>query len=132
MNKSSDNGEKTMATQDLFRVTIAFTDPDSEQREAEALKLLPQLKEMDEVESVERVATVTPEGGKGLGFLPGWLTAQVNLENGKQVLGFLGNRLVGKSIELEVEGNGRKLKVKASNQEELRAVIAEAERFIQG
>ena len=56
----------------------------------------------------------------------------MNLENGKKVLGFLGNRLAGKSIELEVEGNGRKLKVKASNQEELRSVIAEAERFIQG
>ena len=121
-----------MTTQDLFRLTIAFMDPDSDQREAEALKLLPQLKAMDEMESVERVATVTPEGAKGLGFLPGWLMAEVNLENGKQVLGFLGNRLVGKSIELEVEGNGRKLKAKASNQEELRAVIAEAERFIQG
>lgn len=52
MNESSENSEKNMATQDLFRVTIAFTDPDSEQREAEALKLLPQLKAMDEVESV--------------------------------------------------------------------------------
>ena len=132
MNESSENSEKNMATQDLFRVTIAFTDPDSEQREAEALKLLPQLKAMDEVESVERLATATPELGKGLGFLPGWLVAQVNLENGKKVLGFLGNRLAGKSIELEVEGNGRKLKVKASNPEELRSVIAEAERFIQG
>ena len=121
-----------MATQDMLRVTIAFTDPDVDQREKEALKLLPQLKDFDEVESVERVATETPEGGKGLGFLPGWLMAQVNVENGKKVLGFLGNRLAGKSIELEVEGNGRKLKVKASNPEESRAVIAEAERFIQG
>ena len=123
---------KTMATQDLFRVTIAFTDPDADQREAEALKLLPQLNDLDNVESVKRVPRMTPEGGKGGGFLPGWLVTQVSLENGKQLLGFLGNRLVGKSIELEVEGNGRKLKVKASNQEELRAVIAEAERFIQG
>jgi hypothetical protein len=132
MNESFENGEKTMATQDLFRVTIAFTDSDVDDREAEALKLLPQLKDLGEVESVERVATVTPEGGKGLGFLPGWLVAQVNVENGKKVLGFLGNRLAGKSIELEVEGNGRKLKVKASSPEELRLVIAQAEQFIKG
>ena len=131
MNESSRN-DKIMATQDLFRVTIAFTDSDVDDREAEALKLLPQLKDLGEVESVERVATVTPESGKGLGFLPGWLVAQVNVENGKKVLGFFGNRLAGKSIELEVEGNGRKLKVKASSPEELRSVIAQAEQFIQG
>ncbi len=29
-----------MATQDLFRVTIAFTDPDSEQRKVEALEVI--------------------------------------------------------------------------------------------
>jgi hypothetical protein len=48
------------------------------------------------------------------------------------LLGFLGDRLSGKTIELEVEGNGKKLKVKASSREELQAAIAEAEKFIQG
>jgi hypothetical protein len=123
-----------MTHQDIVTITIAFTDPELEptEREEEALKLLPQLRDLDEVEAVERVSQPTPEGGKGLGFIPGWLTAQVTVENGKKLLGFLGGRLAGKTIEIEVEGNGKKLKVKASNQDELKVAIAEAERFING
>jgi hypothetical protein len=123
-----------MTPQDMLHITIAFTDPELEptEREEEALKLLPQLRDLDEVEAVERVSQPTPEGGKGLGFIPGWLMTQVTAENGKKLLGFLGGRLAGKSIEIEVEGNGKKLKVKASNQDELKVAIAEAERFING
>ena len=58
--------------------------------------------------------------------------AEVNPENGKKLSGFLGDRLSGKTIELEVEGNGKKLKVKASSREELEMAIAQAEKFIQG
>jgi hypothetical protein len=128
------NAGRSMTPQDMLQITIAFIDPelDSNEREAEALKLLPQLRDLDEVEVIERVAQPTPEGGKGLGFIPGWLMTQVSLENGKKLLGFLNGRLAGKTIELEVEGNGKKLKVKASNQDELKTAIAEAERFING
>jgi len=45
-------------------------------------------------------------------------------------MGFLGDRLGGKPIELQVEDNGRKLSVKAHSREELEAAIKAAQAFI--
>jgi hypothetical protein len=119
--------------QQPFKVTIAFTDPSLEEaeRDADAQNLLRQLNQLDEVESVARVPDLNvPRGSMGAGFLVGLLQAEVNAENTKKVLGFLGNRLSGKMIELEVEGAGKRLKVKARNPAELAAVIEEAKNFL--
>jgi hypothetical protein len=123
-----------MTEQSLFQMTIGFQDADlsDEERDGLAVRLMEQLRELDGVE-VGRVPEVAPDGSKsGLGFLAGLLMAEVNKENGKKLLGFLGDRLSGKMIELEVEGNGKKLKVKASSREELQMAITQAEKFIQG
>lgn len=89
-------------------------------------------KEMDEVDQVNRVVDPNPpEGNKSVGgFLVGLLTAEVSVANAKKLLGFLGDRLSGKPIELEVEGNGKKLKVSAHSREELEAAIKAAQDFI--
>jgi hypothetical protein len=119
-----------------FNVVIAFTDPamDIEEREEEAQNLLDQMQELEEVEDVDRILDPNPpEGNKALGgFLVGMLTAEVNPANAKKIMGFLGDRLSGKTIEMEVEANGRKLKVKASSQAELISAIEAAQKFITG
>jgi hypothetical protein len=75
----------------------------------------------------------SPERNMSLGgFLVGILLAEVNPANGKKLLGFLGDRLGGKPIELSVEANGRKLTVKAYSREELEAAIKLAQEFISG
>ncbi|MDJ0575553.1 MAG: hypothetical protein QNJ65_10360 [Xenococcaceae cyanobacterium MO_234.B1] len=48
----------------------------------------------------------------------------------KQFMGFLGERLSGKTIEMEVTANGKSLKVKVSNQTELTAAVQATEQFI--
>ena len=115
------------------KLTIAFNDPDldSEELEEQAQNLLAQMRDVDEIETVDRVLDPNPPvGNKAVGaILVGLLTAQVNKENAQKVMGFLGDRLGNKAIELEVEANGKKLKVKASSQEELEAAIAAAQRF---
>jgi hypothetical protein len=120
-------------TTETVKFTIHFTDPelDDEDRESQAQNLLHQLKDMDDVES-DRVADPNPpEGNKSVGaLLVGILTAEVNADNCKKVLGFLGDRLGGKPIELEVEANGRKLKVKAHSREELDAAMKAAQEFV--
>lgn len=117
-----------------FQLTIAFNDPDLnlEKREEQAQRLMAELKQMDEVDAVERVADPNPpEGSKAFGgFLMGLLKAEVSIANSKKLLGFLGDRLGGKPIELSVEGNGKKLSVKASSREELEAAIKAAQDFI--
>jgi hypothetical protein len=90
------------------------------------------MRELEEVEDVNRILDPNPpEASKALGgFLIGMLTAEVNPANVKKVMGFLGDRLSGKIIEMEVEANGRKLKVKASSQAELISAIEAAQTFI--
>ena len=125
-----------MSNASTITLTIAFDDPDlePEERDEQAQRFLAELKQVDEVESVERLLDPNPpEGNKSLGgFLVGMLLAEVNPANGKKLLGFLGDRLGGKPIELSVEANGRKLTVKAHSREELEAAIKAAQEFISG
>ncbi|XHX77079.1 MAG: hypothetical protein RBJ76_21965 [Stenomitos frigidus ULC029] len=122
-----------MAGEDI-KLTIAFNDSelDSEELEEQAQNLLAQMRELDEIETVDRVLDPNPpEGNKAVGaILVGLLTAQVNKENAQKLLGFLGDRLGNKAIELEVEANGKKLKVKASSQAELETAIEAAQKFV--
>jgi len=122
-----------MSENSIIKFTIAFNDPDldSEERDEQAQRFMNELKQMDEVE-VDRVLDPNPpEGNKAVGaILVGLLTTQVNKENAQKLMGFLGDRLGNKAIELEVEANGKKLKVKASSQAELEAAIAAAQKFV--
>jgi hypothetical protein len=116
------------------KLTIAFNDPDLEleEQDEQAQRLISELKQMDEVETVDRVLDPNPpEGNKALGgFLVGLLTAEVNATNAKKLMGFLGDRLGDKPIELSVEANGKKLTVKAHSREELQDAIQAAQDFI--
>ncbi|MBE9107478.1 hypothetical protein IQ229_21855 [Nostoc cf. edaphicum LEGE 07299] len=122
-----------MSSESNVKLTIALSNPDldAEEQERETRNLLREIKDLD-VESAELVAVrEIPEGSKALGgFLLGVLQAEVSIANFKKVLGFLRDRLGNKTIELEVEANGKKLKVKASSQQELMIAIAAAEKFI--
>jgi hypothetical protein len=113
---------------------IAFNDPDldAEEREGEVQKLLHELKQLDEVEEVDRVLDPHPPGGSKAfgGFLVGMLIAKVTPANIQRLFGFLRDRLSGKVIELHVEAHGKKLQVKASSQAELMAAIAAAQEFV--
>ncbi|WP_088893798.1 hypothetical protein [Leptolyngbya ohadii] len=113
-------------------IAIKNSDLDEEELEKAVQTLFLQIREMNEVESVNRVFdSAPPEGNKSLGgFIVGVLTAEVNFANAKAVFRFLGDRLGGKDIELEVEANGKKLKVKASSREELDYAIRAAQDFI--
>jgi hypothetical protein len=123
-----------MAAPAPVKLTIHFNDPDlePEERDEQAQQLLGELQAMDEVERVERVPDLNPpEGNKSIGgFLVGLLTTEITADNAKKLLQFLGDRLGGKPIELEVEGNGKKLKVSAHSREELAAAIQAAQDFI--
>ena len=114
-------------------ITLANPELDAGEQEKAAQNLLRELKELD-VESAGLVAvTEIPKGARSVGgFLVGVLQAEVSIANCKKVLGYLGDRLRNKTIELEVEANGKKLKVKASSQEELAAAIEQAQKFIAG
>jgi hypothetical protein len=117
-----------------IRVTIALKSPDLDDQELQESmeNLLPQLREVDGVEQANLVAVEEiPEGAKAVGgFLVGMLKAEVNPASIKALFSFLGDHLSGKTIEMEVEANGKKLKVKAGSQAELMAAIQAAREFV--
>ncbi|PSB18881.1 hypothetical protein C7B65_14020 [Phormidesmis priestleyi ULC007] len=123
-----------MKSEPNIKLTFNFNDPDltPDERDEQAQQLIAELKDVDEVETVKRVLDPNPpEGNKALGaILVGLLTAQVNAGNAKRVFEFLSDRLGGKAIELEVEANGKKLKVKAQSREELEVAIKAAQDFV--
>ncbi|NJL40493.1 MAG: hypothetical protein HC840_17880 [Leptolyngbyaceae cyanobacterium RM2_2_4] len=123
-----------MTSSASVKLTIAFNDPDldSEERDEQVQRLMAELKQVEEVGAVARVLDPNPpEGNKALGgFLVGLLSAEVSVANAQKLMGFLGDRLGGKPIELAVEANGKKLTVKAHSREELEAAIKAAQDFV--
>ncbi|WP_414585953.1 hypothetical protein [Scytonema sp. PCC 10023] len=124
-----------MADTSDVKLTITFTDPDldDEEKDEEVQKLLAQMKNLDEVEAVDRVINAdAPERTKSV---TGWVVAQlitfVKPENVKQVWGFLSDRLANKVIELEAEANGKKVKIKASSRQELEAAVKAIQELVE-
>lgn len=116
-----------------FTITLSDPDLDEEELDEATRNLLREMKELDEVEQASLVKVEQdPVGTKSVaGFILGMLQAEVSLANIKKLMGFLGDRLGGQPIEMEVEApNGRKLKVKASSREELLVAIQAAEDFV--
>lgn len=117
-----------------LKLTIEFNDPelDPEQRDEQAQFLMNELRDIDEIDTVDRVLVPNPpEASKAIGgFLVGSLMALVKVDDAKKLFDYLRDRLGGKTIEFTVEANGKKLAVKASSREELDYAIKAAEDFI--
>jgi hypothetical protein len=123
-----------MTSSPNLKLTIEFNDPelDPEKRDEQAQFLIAELRDLDEIETVDRILDPSPPAGNKAvgGFLVGLLMAEVNTDNAKKLFGYLRDRLGGKSIEFTVEANGKKLSVKASSREELDYAIKAATDFI--
>lgn len=117
-----------------FALTIAFTDPDltNEERDDELVSLFEDLNANSDIESVTRLRDPNPpDGNKSGGGLLDLLKADVSPANALKVLKFLGDRLGSKPISIEAESNGDKLKVSASNQEDLKFAIDQVNEFFE-
>ncbi len=112
---------------------IRFDDPELDDAELNlnTVQILEELRDSDDIETVERVPVVDlPEGNKSIGgFLSGLLKAEVNVGNLKKVIGFLSDRMGNRQISFEVEANGVKMKISANNREELESAIKAAQMF---
>lgn len=118
-----------------IQLTIDFNHPDldEEEKDKEVQKLLAQIKELDQVEDVERVLDPNPpEGNKAfLSFLTGLLMVEVSPANIKKLFGFLGERLGNKAIKLTVKApNGKEISVEASSKQEFEYAMQKAQDFL--
>jgi hypothetical protein len=117
-----------------IQVKITILDERLEDGEVQEIteNLLQDIKQEIEVESASLVPVEDlPKDSKSIGgFLLGMLTAEVNPANIKSLFRFLSDRLLGKTIEMEVTANGKTFKVKVSSTVELNAALKAAQEFI--
>lgn len=111
----------------IIDLTAAETDLDAEVLESRSLLLVDELQSGDLV-ATARLARETdlPAGAKSgtLAFIGGILTAEINRENLKKAMAFLGNRFYGKTLTLEYKGDGLETKLEYRNSEELEQALA--------
>jgi CHAT domain len=123
-----------MTNNSNIKLTIAFNDPelDPEELDVQSQRLMAELRDMDEVETVDRVLDPNPPGGnKSLGgFVPGMLATEIKPVNFNSLLDLVGDRYAQKSVEMEIEVGDRKIKVKATSQAELMAALPMVLKFI--
>jgi hypothetical protein len=123
-----------MADQSIFKLTIAFVDPelDAAEKDEEVQKLFSQTRYLDEFESVSRVRDSNiPEGSMGGGFLNGLLKLEFLVENATKISRFFVERLKKPiEFELEVSSTSKKMIIKANDVTELVAAIEAATKFI--
>ena len=120
------------------QLIIQFNDPalDEEECDRNYLRLIHELKNNPAIDAVHRVPVAAPSEARSepskstLTFIKNLLTAEITGDNLRPALQSLYNRLVKKTIEIEVEANGRRLKVTASSQEDLEVAIQNAQRFV--
>ncbi len=121
---------------DNVKLTLHIAEPDldAEEQDEAARRLLAQLRELDEVESAERVLDLNPPpGNKAMGgFLPGAVRAEVKPTNVRSLFGFLRDRSSYSPIEIEVEVGERKVRVKANSQEDLSAALQVVQQLMAG
>jgi len=118
-----------------FEVTISLNELglEDEDLQAEAQNLLPQLREVDGIETADLVTLVNaPQGTKSVsGFLLGLLKAQVNSANIQNLFKFLSDRFSRKTIKMVVKApDGRELNIEASSKEEFEFAKQQALEFL--
>ena len=104
-----------------FTFELDDAELEDEERLKFAQKLLPELRNLDEVEKADRAEEFTSEAGSkpGISTLIGTLTAQVSFKNIKGFLGFLGDRLQDKPIKIHVKVGDRETTIEAKSRKEL-------------
>ncbi len=119
------------------RVTITLSEPQLKEEELQEAVQNLQL-ELREVEGVTEADLIpveqAPPDSKGIGgFLLGQLKALVSLKHLKTLVNFVSQNLViGRTVKIKAEGNGRKLDIELSRPEDIDKVMPQVERFING
>ncbi len=105
-------------SESLVEITFALDNPDDYERQEFAKKLLKQLREQGDAESVERTEDLSSEAGSkgGLDKLVGVLTAEVKLDNVVSFLGFVGSKFAEKPMKIHVKDGDREVTIETTSE----------------
>ncbi|GGA45048.1 hypothetical protein [Okeania sp. KiyG1] len=117
-----------------IQLTITLSDSklEEDKLEEDTRYILSEIEGFDGVQKADLISIETAEpGAKNIGgFLVGILTAEINAKNLKALVGYLGDRLSGKTVKIKAEGNGRKIDIEVGNMEDLKKALAEVDDFL--
>lgn len=116
-----------------LQITITIQDPnlDNDELQEETVNFREQIEESEIVEAAQLVTAKAPKNSKSFGgFMLGMLTAEVNPANLKKLMIFIGDRLGGKQLELNLKTpDGKELHLKASSREEFEFIFQKAQEW---
>ncbi len=126
-----------MMSETSVQVTITLLDTQLKDEELEKAvqNLQSELREVEGVTYADLIPVEqAPTDSKGIGgFLLSQLKALVSLKHLKTLVKFFGqNIIIGRTIKIKAEGNGKKLEVELSRAEDIDKVIPRVSAFING
>ncbi|NET28996.1 hypothetical protein [Okeania sp. SIO1I7] len=117
-----------------IQLTISLSDRklEEDKLEEDTRYILSEIEKFDGVQKADLMSIETAEPcAKSIGsFLVGILTAEINAKNLKALVGYLGDRLSGKTFKIKAEGNGRKIDIEVGNLEYLNKALAQVDNFL--
>ena len=128
-----------MTSESLVEVTFALDDLtlDDQERQEFAKKLLKQLRDQGDAETVDRTEDLNSEVGSkgGLDKLVGVLTAQIKFGNVVGFFNFVGEKFAEKPIEVHVKVGDREVTIKGTGEKAImqaKQVAAELQGLLRG
>ncbi|NEO56289.1 MAG: hypothetical protein F6K54_26315 [Okeania sp. SIO3B5] len=117
-----------------IQLTITLSDLklEEERLQEDTRNILSEIQVFDGVQKADLISIEKAEpNAKSIGgFLVGILTTEINAKNLKALVGYLGDRLYGKTLKIKAEGNGRKIDIEVGNLEDLKKALAEVDNFL--
>ncbi|NES77383.1 MULTISPECIES: hypothetical protein [unclassified Okeania] len=113
-------------------ITLSDQKLEEEDLQTDTENILSEIEKFDGVQKADLISIEKAEPNtKSIGgFLVGILTAEINAKNLKALVGYLGDRLSGKTVKIKAEGNGRKIDIEVGNLEDLNKALAEVDNFL--
>ena len=114
-----------MTEYQVVQITFGLSDPDLEddERLRFSKQVLPELRDLDEVERADRTEVMSPESGmKGFETLAGFLTADVTVPMLKDFAGWMGDRFSDQPMTVKVKVGEQEVELEARSRKELEAV----------
>lgn len=105
-----------MTQSEHIQFTLGLDDPelDDDDRLKFATRLLPELRQVDEVDRADRTEDVTSlEGAKGYTTLVGWLTADVSAKNIVGFLAWIASRFADAPVKVKVKVGDREVELES-------------------
>ncbi|NES67732.1 MAG: hypothetical protein F6K24_22070 [Okeania sp. SIO2D1] len=117
-----------------IQLTISLSDSklEEDKLEEDTRYILSEIEKFDGVQKADlmSIETAEPHAKSIGGFLVGILSAEINAKNLKALVGYLGDRLSGKTVKIKAEANGRKIDIEVGNLEDLNKALAEVDNFL--